>query len=122
MRCLLHLLLLISLASHAVQGCAVHRRCDTANSTLIHQHCDDESGHSHGPVHPHDCCECGHDCCVWVVEVVRSEWRPASPESELLSLPSLGISGRQRSLLFAAAEVPQGKPRSLQCRNCVWII
>ncbi len=122
MRCLLQLLLLISLASHSVQGCTAPCNGDTSNSALIHQHCDDESGHSHGPVHRHDCCECGYDCCVWVVEAARAGLRPVSPESELLPLPSRGISGRQRSLLFAAAEVPQGKPRSLQCRNCVWLI
>ena len=44
MRCLLQLLLLISLASHSVQGCTAPCNGDTSNSALIHRHCDGESG------------------------------------------------------------------------------
>ena len=122
MRCLLQLLLLIALGSHALQGCVAHHHCDTSQSSLNHRHCsgDSESEHSHGPVHPCDSCECGNSCCVWMINVVRAELPPTPTASDQRPLLQHDLSGRR--LAATLPRGPKSKPHSLQSRNCVWLI
>lgn len=123
MRTALHLLLLVSLGTHAVWGCCLHRHC--AESTAS-SHCRSDvpietGAHSHGPLLPCDCCRCE---CVALVGEMQS-----APASAAESHASQQAACRQEIGVVAPcglagidASLNRYGLRSLRVLNCVWRI
>ena len=127
MRFFLQLLVLISVGSHAVWGCASHH-CHSAGTRggVCESSCTETRAcgnlHPHGPFFPSDCSACVHDDCVWIVGAERTDLCFEVTAFPLLASPAHEFSPPRCRL--AAADMPacQSRPRSLHGWNCVWLI